>query len=68
MCSPEDDSPFYRATVFSNYSPYNCPQAEVKVKTIQTADPTLSGSVDTKTDRAGPCTSFPCHSIHSIRF
>ncbi|KAK4701241.1 hypothetical protein P7C70_g4995, partial [Phenoliferia sp. Uapishka_3] len=51
---PEDDSPFYRATVFSNYSPYNCPQADVKMKTMQTADPTLSGSVDTKTERAGP--------------
>jgi len=51
---PEPDSPFYRATVFSNYSPYNCPQADVKMKTIQTADATLSGSVDTKTARAGP--------------
>ncbi|ORY89367.1 hypothetical protein BCR35DRAFT_320586 [Leucosporidium creatinivorum] len=51
---PEDDSPFYRATVFSNYSPYNCPQAEVKIKTIQTADPSLSGSVDTTSERPGP--------------
>jgi hypothetical protein len=53
--SPEPDSPFYRATVFSNYSPFNCPQADVKIKTIQTADPSLSSSVDTKTERAGPC-------------
>ncbi|CEQ39523.1 SPOSA6832_01050 [Sporobolomyces salmonicolor] len=51
---PEDDCPFYRATVFSNYSPYNCPQAEVKLKTLQTADPKLSSSVDTTTERAGP--------------
>ncbi|SCV72271.1 BQ2448_4965 [Microbotryum intermedium] len=51
---PEPDSPFYRATVFSNYSPHNCPQAEVKIRTIQTADPSLSGSVDTKSERAGP--------------
>ncbi|PWN23247.1 hypothetical protein BCV69DRAFT_280854 [Microstroma glucosiphilum] len=36
---PEDDCPFYRATVFSNYSPNNCPQADVKLKTIQYADP-----------------------------
>lgn len=52
---PEPDSPFYRATVFSNYSPYNCPQADVKIRTIQTADPKLSGNIDTKTERAGPC-------------
>ncbi|KAL8281098.1 hypothetical protein RQP46_006456 [Phenoliferia psychrophenolica] len=51
---PEDDSPFYRATVFSNYSPFNCPQEDVKIKTLQTADPTLSSTVDTKTERAGP--------------
>ncbi|KAL8280651.1 hypothetical protein RQP46_006974 [Phenoliferia psychrophenolica] len=51
---PEDDSPFYRATVFSNYSPFNCPQADVKVRTLQTADPTLSGNVDTTTARVGP--------------
>ncbi|PWN53836.1 putative UDP-galactopyranose mutase [Violaceomyces palustris] len=36
---PEDDSPFYRATVFSNYSPNNCPQANVKLPTLQYADP-----------------------------
>lgn len=38
---PEDDSPFYRATVFSNYSPNNCPKAEIKLKTIQHADPSV---------------------------
>ena len=52
---PEDDSPFYRATVFSNYSPYNCPADSVKIKTIQTADPKLSAQVDTNTARPGPC-------------
>lgn len=36
---PEDDSPFYRATIFSNYSPYNCPQPDVKLPTLQYADP-----------------------------
>jgi len=51
---PEDDSPFYRSTVFSNYSPNNCPQAEIKLKTIQTADPSLSKDVDCQTERAGP--------------
>jgi len=51
---PEPDSPFYRATIFSNYSPYNCPQADVKLRTMQTADPSLSGSIDTQTEREGP--------------
>jgi len=51
---PEDDCPFYRATVFSNYSPYNCPQEDVKLRTLQTADPALSSQVDTQTERAGP--------------
>lgn len=36
---PEDDSPFYRATIFSNYSPHNCPQDSEKLATIQYADP-----------------------------
>ncbi|WFD37087.1 uncharacterized protein MJAP1_000028 [Malassezia japonica] len=36
---PEDDSPFYRATIFSNYSPYNCPQEGDKLPTLQYADP-----------------------------
>ncbi|PWN30132.1 putative UDP-galactopyranose mutase [Jaminaea rosea] len=35
---PEDDCPFYRATVFSNYSPNNCPQADVSLPTLQYAD------------------------------
>lgn len=35
---PEDNCPFYRATIFSNYSPNNCPQADAKLKTIQYAD------------------------------
>lgn len=35
---PEADCPFYRATIFSNYSPYNCPQEDVKLPTIQLAD------------------------------
>ncbi|WFD18490.1 hypothetical protein MCAP1_000694 [Malassezia caprae] len=37
---PEDDCPFYRATIFSNYSPYNCPQKDAKLPTLQYADPT----------------------------
>merc|ERR1711939_147376 len=51
---PEDDCPFYRATIFSNYSPYNCPGEDVKLRTMQTADPSLSSKVDTQTERPGP--------------
>lgn len=35
---PEDNCPFYRATIFSNYSPYNQPQADVKLPTMQLGD------------------------------
>ena len=34
---PENDCPFYRATIFSNYSPYNQPQSSTKLPTIQLA-------------------------------
>lgn len=51
---PEPDSPFYRATIFSNYSPYNCPAADVKLRTLQTADPKLSKDIDCQTEREGP--------------
>ncbi|KAH7397689.1 UDP-galactopyranose mutase [Cadophora sp. MPI-SDFR-AT-0126] len=30
---PEDNCPFYRATIFSNYSPYNQPEESVKLPT-----------------------------------
>jgi protoporphyrinogen oxidase len=35
---PEDDCPFYRATIFSNYSPHNQPVATQKLATMQLAD------------------------------
>jgi protoporphyrinogen oxidase len=35
---PEDNCPFYRATIFSNYSPHNQPEASVKLPTIQLAN------------------------------
>ncbi|KAJ6152630.1 hypothetical protein N7497_006949 [Penicillium chrysogenum] len=35
---PENDCPFYRATIFSNYSPHNQPEASKKLPTIQLAD------------------------------
>jgi protoporphyrinogen oxidase len=35
---PEDNCPFYRATIFSNYSPYNQPQADAELPTLYNAD------------------------------
>ncbi|KAF1919422.1 hypothetical protein BDU57DRAFT_512499 [Ampelomyces quisqualis] len=43
---PEDDCPFYRATIFSNYSPYNQPQADVKLATQQLADGSKPSSTE----------------------
>ncbi|POR38899.1 Uncharacterized protein TPAR_00913, partial [Tolypocladium paradoxum] len=41
---PEDNCPFYRATIFSNYSPYNQPQAGEKLPTMYLADGTKGSS------------------------
>ncbi|CRG92599.1 hypothetical protein PISL3812_09662 [Talaromyces islandicus] len=44
---PEDNCPFYRATIFSNYSPYNQPEASKELPTLQLADgskPASSGA------------------------
>lgn len=51
---PEDDSPYYRATIFSNYSPYNAPSADTRLPTIQLADPSLSPNHDSSTPKEGP--------------
>jgi protoporphyrinogen oxidase len=45
---PEDDSPFYRATIFSNYSPYNQPEKNVKLATQQMADGSKPKSTEPK--------------------
>jgi hypothetical protein len=34
----EDNCPFYRATIFSNYSPFNQPQEDVKLPTKRLAN------------------------------
>ncbi|KXS94446.1 hypothetical protein AC578_5192 [Pseudocercospora eumusae] len=48
---PEDNCPFYRSTIFSNYSPNNQPKASVKLATQQMAD----GSKPTDTSaKEGP--------------
>lgn len=41
---PEDNCPFYRATIFSNYSPHNQPQDSVKLPTLRLADGTKISS------------------------
>ena len=38
MYFPEDNAPFYRATVFSNYSPNLCPPTNTELKTLRRAD------------------------------
>ena len=52
---PEDDCPFYRATVFSNYSPNNCPTTSTNLPTIRLASaeaPPVSG--DAARPKPGP--------------
>lgn len=45
---PEDNAPFYRATIFSNYSPYNQPQKDVKLPTLYKADGSKPDSTEPK--------------------
>ncbi|WPH00204.1 Hypothetical protein R9X50_00302700 [Acrodontium crateriforme] len=45
---PEDNCPFYRATIFSNYSPHNQPEASKKLPTIQLADGSKPSSAEAK--------------------
>ena len=45
---PEDNCPFYRATIFSNYSPYNQPQKNVKLPTVQLANGSRRQSMQAK--------------------
>ncbi|KAK5115158.1 hypothetical protein LTR85_009916 [Meristemomyces frigidus] len=45
---PEDNCPFYRATIFSNYSPNNQPAASKKLATMQLADGSKPESTEEK--------------------
>ena len=45
---PEDNCPFYRATIFSNYSPYNQPQKDAKLPTLYKADGSKADSSEAK--------------------
>lgn len=51
---PEDDSPFYRATIFSNYSPHNQPSDDKKLPTLQLADGQKPPKRASTTAKAGP--------------
>lgn len=46
---PEDNCPFYRATIFSNYSPHNQPSDDKKLPTLQLADGSKPASAEAKT-------------------
>lgn len=48
MYFPEDNCPFYRATIFSNYSPYNQPQADAKLPTLYLANGSKAASSEAK--------------------
>jgi len=48
---PEDNCPFYRATIFSNYSPNNQPKASKKLATMQLAD---GSKPESKEEKEGP--------------
>jgi protoporphyrinogen oxidase len=45
---PEDNCPFYRATIFSNYSPYNQPQDDAKLPTLYLANGEKAASSEAK--------------------
>ncbi|KAH7250109.1 uncharacterized protein BKA55DRAFT_568800 [Fusarium redolens] len=45
---PEDNCPFYRATIFSNYSPYNQPQKDAKLPTLYLANGEKPASSEAK--------------------
>jgi protoporphyrinogen oxidase len=51
MYFPEDNCPFYRCTVFSLYSEFNCPGADVELSTLRLAD---GSECEDKKKRPGP--------------
>ncbi|BFZ64916.1 hypothetical protein YB2330_006069 [Saitoella coloradoensis] len=57
---PEDDCPFYRATIFSNYSPGNQPEAHVSLPTITTAG---KWTLETPTESTGEDKEGPYWSL-----
>ena len=56
MYFPEDDCPFYRATVFSNYAEGNCPPAHAELPTLCLADGSSIGGGDDDSDNSSTIT------------
>ena len=50
---PEDNCPFYRTTVFSNYAKSNCPEASVVLPTMCLGDGSAADSCADGTDKEG---------------
>lgn len=48
---PEDNTPFYRATIFSNYSEFNVPSSSTELRTTRRAE---SGESFDDSERGGP--------------
>ncbi|KAL9082904.1 MAG: hypothetical protein Q9159_006105 [Coniocarpon cinnabarinum] len=51
---PEDNCPFYRATIFSNYSPFNQPSEKTALPTIQLADGSRPPKRQSASAKPGP--------------
>lgn len=62
---PESNCPFYRATIFSNYSPYNCPGKDTKLATMFLAQDAASGKNASATPEQGPYWSLMLEVAHS---
>jgi len=63
---PESNCPFYRATIFSNYSPYNTPADDIKLPTLRLASQTDSNTSD-KEPKTGPYWSILLEVAESVR-
>lgn len=62
---PESNCPFYRATIFSNYSPYNTPAEDVKLPTLRIASEKEESS--DKDSKSGPYWSILLEVAESVR-
>jgi len=65
---PEDDCPFYRCTIFSNYAEANCPSADTMLPTICKGDGSPANEDEGTTQRGGPYWSLMFEVSESARF
>ncbi|RYE19327.1 MAG: amine oxidase [Sphingobacteriaceae bacterium] len=63
---PDSNSPFYRATIYSNFSPYNVPPKEHKLPTLQYASKSIEES-PSKEPKEGPYWSMILEIAESSR-